>query len=93
MFVSGVAGTTLGTANAGYAKVRTVPSVTTLTLEDEVGLPITTAGATITAGTGIISTDEAEYVGTTLNAGPLTLELELQANNPSDDVFVGPFNA
>ena len=92
VFVSGIQGITLGTSNAGYAVVRTVPSATTFTLEDEAGLPITSAGATITANTGTVSVDQAEYTGATLEQAFL-VEVTLMANNPSDGIFIGPFNA
>lgn len=89
--ISNVQGTSVS-ALIGSFRVRTTPLSTTATFETEAGLPVSGSGATITANTGLVTVNRAEFEAATL-VETLDFALEI-ANGPSQaPIFTGPFNA
>jgi hypothetical protein len=87
--VTGVLGTAVTALNT-TAVVRTVPSTTTFTLEDEAGLPISGVGSTATINTGYVTVTNPTQLST-LNE-VLNWNVSIFHNPAKDGPGTGPFN-
>lgn len=92
VFVSGVQGTAVTALNASTAIVRTVPAANAFILEDAAGAPISGAGSTATANTGIVYAPNSPTVLTSFE-GTFNFEIPVFSAPNQAAGRRGPFNA